>query len=262
MRPGWRWRVRGALFIASVALSLVVFVPVLLLLWPLPHRLRFGFSNLWCRFFVVWIRWFMGIGHRIRGLEHLPPGPRIYYVKHQSTWETLALQTVFDPYVWIVKREALWIPFFGWGLACLRPIAIDRRAGRQAVEQVIEQGRRRLLQGLGVCIFPEGTRVAPGQHRRYGLSGALLAQATGAAVVPIAHNAGRFWPPKRMGGFRPGTIEVVIGAPLLPDELSPEAMTEQLKRWMDQTADTLALEADIHRNFSDHGVNGVESVVK
>jgi len=244
-RGGIAWRLRGFLFTTALAGSLVVYVPFLLLFTFTPLRVRHRLSNVWTRFFVAFIGAAMGIRHRVRGMERLPDEACIYFVKHQSTWETLAFQTLFPHYVWILKREALWIPFFGWGLALLRPIAIDRSAGRAAVEQIIEQGGRRLSQGLGILIFPEGTRIAPKARHRYGLSGVLLAQATGAPMVPIAHNSGLFWPPKRLGGYRPGTIDVVSGEPVrvAPDE-DPQAVTERLREWMDTTADRLADRAD------------------
>jgi 1-acyl-sn-glycerol-3-phosphate acyltransferase len=132
---------------------------------------------------------------------------------------------MFPAQVWVLKRELLWIPFVGWGLKLLRPIAIDRGAGHRAVNQVIEQGRERLADGLWVIIFPEGTRVVPGSPRKYGVSGALLAMESGKLVVPVSHNAGSFWARR---GFlkKPGTIQVVIGKPIDPKGLSARELTD------------------------------------
>ncbi len=156
-----------------------------------------------------------GLDYRVEGREHLPGGAAIILSKHQSAWETIAFQEIFPPQTWVLKRELMWIPLFGWALALLRPIAIDRSAGRKAIEQVIEQGRERLQSGIWVVVFPEGTRVAPGTRKRYGMGGAVLAAETGYPVVPVAHNAGSFWPRR---GFlkRPGTVRVVIGPVIDP----------------------------------------------
>src|SRR5690606_22674463 len=134
---------------------------------------------------------------------HLPSRNAIVLMKHSSAWETLAQLQIFPKQTWVIKRELMWAPFLGWVLPLLKPIAIDRRGGRDAVRQVIEQGTQRLEDGFWVVIFPEGTRVPPGQTRRYGLSGALLASETGRTVVPVAHNAGLFWP-RRGWVKRPG----------------------------------------------------------
>ncbi len=241
--PGPWFRLRAGLFFVVLAVSLVLFVPVLLLLWPAPLAARFRFSNHWTRFFVASLRVVCGIDHRIEGMENLPGPAVIYFSKHQSTWETLAFQTLFPHYVWIVKREALRIPVFGWGLASLEPIAIDRSAGRDAVSQIKEQGIARLKAGLSILIFPQGTRVAPGEYRRYRLGGGILATATGAPVVPIAHNAGLYWPPKRLLVARPGTIRVRIGKPLDPRGLSPEQIVSRLEEWVE--ANTRELEASV-----------------
>lgn len=230
---GLAFRLRAGAFFLLLAVSLVVFVPVLLLLFRAPLAARFDFSNRWCRFFVASLKLVCGIDHRIDGLARVPARAVIIYSKHQSTWETLAFQTFFPHYVWVLKREALRIPVFGWGLASLEPIAIDRSAGKDAVTQVKEQGLARLRAGLSVLIFPQGTRVAPGEYRRYKLGGGILAAAAGVPVVPIAHNAGMYWPPKRLLVARPGTIRVRIGEPLDPRGLSPEEITARLEQWIE-----------------------------
>ena len=144
------------------------------------------------------------------GAENIPREPCIILAKHESAWETLAFQAIFPPQVWVVKRELLWIPFFGWGLAMLSPIAIDRKAGPRALRQMVEQGRERLQRGFCIVIFPEGTRAAPGVRGVYQAGGAWLALKTGAPVLPVAHNAGTYWP-RNAFVKRPGTITVSIG---------------------------------------------------
>jgi 1-acyl-sn-glycerol-3-phosphate acyltransferase len=147
------------------------------------------------------------------GREHLPAGQHVALMKHSSAWETFAQAVILPPQAWVLKRELTWIPFVGWGLRMLRCISIDRGAGGVAVRQMIEQGLKRLAEGLWIVVFPEGTRMPPGETRRYGAGGAAIAVATGALVVPVAHNAGYFWPRRGMLK-KPGTIRVVIGPPI------------------------------------------------
>jgi 1-acyl-sn-glycerol-3-phosphate acyltransferase len=153
---------------------------------------------------------------------------------HQSMFETLALQKLFYPQTWVLKRELLWVPLFGWGLAMLAPIAIDRKAGRKAVRQVIDQGKARLDAGLWVVIFPEGTRVAPGAKGRYGMGGALLAEHSGYPVVPVAHNAGWYWP--RRGFLKyPGTIRMVVGTPITSAGKTAAEINAEAEAWIEAT---------------------------
>lgn len=144
------------------------------------------------------------------------------------------LQEVFPPLVWVLKRELLWIPFFGWGLAVLNPIAINRKAGRHAMHQVVEQGTQRLNAGRWVVVFPEGTRVPPGTRGRYRAGGALLATESGYPVVPVAHNAGEYW---AKGQFlkRPGTIRVVVGPLIQSRGRKPEEILAEAQDWIEST---------------------------
>jgi 1-acyl-sn-glycerol-3-phosphate acyltransferase len=168
----------------------------------------------------------------VSGLENLPEQSAVVLMKHSSAWETIAQLVILPPQTWVMKRELLWAPLFGWVLLLLRPIAIDRGAGRAAVQQVITLGRRRLEEGLWVVIFPEGTRVPAGATRRYGLSGALLAIAAGKPIVPVAHNSGDFWP--RRGWYkRPGTVRLVIGEPIDSRGREARELTEAVRSWID-----------------------------
>jgi 1-acyl-sn-glycerol-3-phosphate acyltransferase len=139
---------------------------------------------------------------------------------------------VVPPAAWLLKREVIWIPIVGWAVSTFNPIAINRNAGHSAVNQVIKQGRERLASGLGIVVYPEGTRVAPGETRRYGISGALLATQTGALVVPIAHNSGYFWR-RRSIMKRAGTIRVVIGPPIDPKGMDPRELNAQVQQWIE-----------------------------
>jgi 1-acyl-sn-glycerol-3-phosphate acyltransferase len=182
------------------------------------------------------------LDYRVRGMEHLSTTPCVVLMKHSSAWETLAQVEIFPRQTWVVKRELMWAPVFGWVLPLFKPIAIDRKGGRDAVQQVLAQGQERLRDGLWVVIFPEGTRVPRGETRRYGISGALLAIAAGRAIIPVAHNAGDYWP--RRGWLkRPGTIEVVIGEPIDTRGRDARAITEETRAWIEETLAEIASRA-------------------
>ncbi len=186
----------------------------------------------WRRSWARGVLWVLGklcnLKFVVEGRELIPKGNHIIMSNHTSAWETVALFVIFPPQVWVLKRELLWIPFVGWGLKQLRPIAINRGAGHRAVNQVIDQGKVRLADGLWVIIFPEGTRVTAGETRKFGVSGALLATSTGNLVVPVSHNAGAFWPRR---GFlkKPGTIRVVIGEPISPQGKDARVLNEEIR---------------------------------
>jgi len=166
------------------------------------------------------------------GRENLPDRPAVILSKHQSTWETLAFQVIFPPQVLVLKRELLWIPFFGWGLALASPIAIDRASGARALKRMAELGRERLAQGFWIAIFPEGTRVKPGERGKYHEGGAWLAVQCGALVVPVAHNAGLLW---GRNAFlkRPGTVIVEIGTPIDSRAHTSESLNRLVEKWIE-----------------------------
>jgi 1-acyl-sn-glycerol-3-phosphate acyltransferase len=194
----------------------------------LPYRTHFAMARGWARWSLWMLDRLCGLDFTVEGRERIPTGNHIVMSKHTSAWETVALFVIFPPQVWVLKRELLWVPLMGWGLKLLRPIAIDRGAGHRAVNQVIEQGKERLADGLWVIIFPEGTRVARGETRKYGVSGALLAAASGSLVVPVSHNAGDFWP--RRGILKkPGTIRVVIGEPIEARGKDPRELNAEIR---------------------------------
>ena len=234
---------RSLLFNSVMFGSVLVYAPLSLLTFPLPPLARYRFISQWARFHLWLLGVLCGLRHRVEGREHLPrDATAIVLAKHQSTWETLALQQIVPPQVWVLKRELLWIPLFGWALALLQPIAINRGAGRRAVEQIIDQGRARLASGRWVVVFPEGTRVAPNQQRRFGIGGAALAAATGHPVVPIAHNAGHYWP--RRGFLKtPGTIHVIIGPVIDSRGKSADEINRLAEAWVRDAMTRLDAEA-------------------
>jgi 1-acyl-sn-glycerol-3-phosphate acyltransferase len=218
----------SVVFTAFLMLSACLWGGFMALCFFLPYRTQFTLARAWARMNLAMLERLCGLGFSVDGRERIPAGNHVIMSKHTSAWETVALFVIFPPQVWVLKRELLWIPLMGWGLRLLRPIAIDRGAGHRAVNQVIEQGRERLAQGLWVIIFPEGTRVAAGETRKYGVSGALLASAAERLVVPVSHNAGEFWP--RRGILKkPGTIRVVIGEPIQAAGKDPRILNEEIR---------------------------------
>lgn len=229
---------RSLFFSLGYVISTVLFAIPSVLTYPLPFRYRYGFISQWTRFNIWWLRVACGLNFTVEGREHIPAQPSIIFCKHQSAWETLALQLIFPPQVWLLKRELLWIPFFGWGLAMLDPIAIDRKAGRKALKTLLEQGKQRLASGRWVVIFPEGTRVPPGEQREFQLGGAKLAEYSGALVVPVAHNAGHFWP-RRSFLKNPGTIRLVVGPAIATAGRTAKQINADAEHWIREQMEQL-----------------------
>ena len=174
-----------------------------------------------------------GINVQVDGLENVPHTPCVILSKHQSTWEVFFLQRLFMPVSTILKQELLKIPFFGWGIRLMHPIAIDRSNPRQAMKQVMQQGTQRISEGNRVVIYPEGSRIPFGKIGKYGRSGAALAIAAGVPIIPVAHNAGYCWPARQLMK-RPGTIHVIIGKPIIVTaESNSQVVTEQVKDWIE-----------------------------
>ena len=229
---------RSALF----ALALVVVTPPYALLalatFPLPRLARYRIISGWSRLVVRLARAICGIRWTVQGREHLPAKPSVILAKHQSAWETLAFQEIFPPQVLVLKKELLWIPFFGWGLALMSPIAIDRANGRAALRDIARRGRERLAQGFWVVIFPEGTRVRVGEKRAYQQGGAWLAAQCGVPVVPVAHNAGRLWP-RNAFLKRPGNVTVRIGPQIPTAGRDAKQISADAEAWIEGEQRTL-----------------------
>jgi len=231
--------IRSTLFAAVLTLITPVFAFLALLTFPLPPLMRYRVITQWTRLTMWAAEAICGIRYRVIGAEHIPKSPCIILSKHQSAWETLAFQLIFPPQVWVLKKELLRVPFFGWGLAMLSPIAIDRSLRREALQQLVDQGRERLATGFSIVIFPEGTRVAPGVRGRYRPGGARLAVQTGTPVLPVAHNAGLCWP-RNAFLKRPGTITVSIGAPIDPAGINADALAARVEEWIESEMPKLA----------------------
>ena len=205
----------------------------------LPFPRRFGLARFWANSTLTVLRWTCGLTHVVEGRENLPSDNHIAFWKHSSSWETVAMSMIFPRQVWVLKRELQWIPIVGWAIKLLHAIAIDRGSGRLAVAQVVEQGKQRLAEGDWIMIFPEGTRMAAGETRRYGVSGAVLAAESGRLVLPVAHNAGYFWPRRGLRKKR-GVIRVVIGKPIVCAGRDPRAINEEVQGWVEREVARLA----------------------
>jgi 1-acyl-sn-glycerol-3-phosphate acyltransferase len=223
---------RTVLFWLGFYLSTIVITSILTISFVFPFRIRYIISKGWPLFNLWWLKVTCGLKYTVQGMEHIPDESVIFMSKHQSTWETITYQLFMPPMVWVLKRELLWIPIFGWGVAMLNPIAINRKLGKQALKQLIDQGKKRLHAGISVMIFPEGTRTMAGEQTQYRPGGALLAAKSGHKVVPIAHNAGYYWP---KGQFfkHPGTITVVIGEPIDSRNKSAAEIMKEVETWIE-----------------------------
>lgn len=196
--------------------------------YPFAAARAWAYTNLWL------LRTICGLTCSVEGTENIPERNAIVYIKHQSVFETIWPFTRFPVTAFVLKRELMWIPVLGWALHVIKPIAIDRSAGGSAVRQVVRQGKQRLSAGRWIIIYPEGTRMRPGATRKYGLSGALLASETGYPILPIAHNAGDFWP-RRGLRKRAGHIRIVIGPVIDPRDMSPVEINQAAQRWIEGT---------------------------
>ncbi len=221
------WLFYLGLFVLTIPFSLLAIVLI-----PLPAVTRSRWVSGWAHAVMWWLKVTCNLRYKVSGREHIPATPSIILAKHQSAWETIALQTILPPQVWVLKRELLMIPFFGWGLWAVGSIPIDRSSGREALKKLVNHGKDRLKRGLWVVIFPEGTRTAPGARAKYHIGGAWLATHTQTAVVPVAHNAGRYWRKNSILKY-PGVIQVVIGPVISTNGLKPDALNQQVETWIE-----------------------------
>jgi 1-acyl-sn-glycerol-3-phosphate acyltransferase len=194
---------------------------------------RYWMAAGWCKSTIVVLRHLNGIRYTIEGWENLPDGPAVLLSKHQSAWETLAFPALMPrPLCYVFKRELLFVPFFGWALGLLKMVHIDRKQGKDAFASVTRQGRARMDEGAWVIMFPEGTRTRVGSQGKYKTGGARFAVATGAPVVPIAHNAGRVWPRHSFLKYA-GIVTVSIGKPIATTGLTPEEVNQRVETWIE-----------------------------
>lgn len=229
---------RVILFYLLLAASAGVWGCLMLVIAPfLPYRWRYTLIVNWWSRLAIWLaKHLVGIRYEVIGREHIPAQPGVILANHQSTWETFFLQQIFQPQTQLIKKELLYVPFFGWAFALAKPIAIDRKNSRDSLKQLSQVGGQRLAEGIWILVFPEGTRMLPGTPIKFSRGGAALACANNAPVIPVAHNAGEFWP-KIGWGKRPGTVKVMIGPALYPKGSDPRAIVElnkQTEAWINQ----------------------------
>lgn len=227
-------RLRGWVFSGLLVLNTIAGSLWGVALWPLPHRIRYFFAvrcwavaNLWL------LRVICGVGWEVRGARRLPDKPSVVLMKHSSAFDIIVQAVLFPRQIWLLKRELLWVPLFGWALAAIGCVGVDRARGGRAIRSVVRACKGRVEQGLWVMVFPEGTRMAPGETGNYAPGGAMIAGAARCPVVPVAHNASDYWP-RRSALKKPGTISIVIGPPLDSRSLAARELTRKAKTWIEE----------------------------
>jgi 1-acyl-sn-glycerol-3-phosphate acyltransferase len=231
--------VRALLFYVGLFALTIPFSIFALILIPMPSAVtRSRWVSRWADCVLWWLKITCNLSYEVKGREHIPDLASVILCKHQSAWETIALQSIFPPQVWVLKRELLMLPFLGWALWAVGSIPIDRSSGREALKKLVNHGKDRLKRGLWVVIFPEGTRTAPGARGKYHIGGAWLASHSNSTVVPVAHNAGRFWRKSSILKY-PGVIQVVIGQPIDTTGLKPDAVNKLVEDWIETEMQSL-----------------------
>ncbi len=231
------WKIRLLIFYIGIIPATILIASFGWLCAPLPANWCYRIITSWSHFFIWWAKIICGLRYEVIGRENLPKAPYIILCNHQSMWETIFMQVLLPPQSWVLKRELLWIPFFGWGLALIKPIAVYRDRLLD-VKYILQQGKKRLTQGRCVIFYPEGTRLPVGKNKRFSRTGAALAMAADVPVVPIAHNAGNFWP-RGPWVKKPGLISIHIGTPISPSTLDASSITTQAQTWIQNEKEQL-----------------------
>jgi len=230
--------VRSFIFYLGMFLFTIPFTLISLFTFPLAQKYRYRFISLWAKTMIQWLKFTCNLSFEIHGSENIPNKPCIVFCNHQSAWETLALQIALPQQVWVLKRELLQIPFFGWGLWLTSPIAIDRSSGKKALLQMFNQGVIKIQKGFFIIVFPEGTRSNLDEDKKYHIGGSWLAKKIDCPVLPIAHNAGYFWP-KNSFLKHPGKITLKIGPLIETQELSTDQINESAKKWINSNVEKI-----------------------
>jgi 1-acyl-sn-glycerol-3-phosphate acyltransferase len=224
---------RSALFNVYAGLVTVPLALLAVFTFPFKAELRYWLiARQWAKAIIWGAKVICGIRYEVKGWDNVPHHGVIFAPKHQSRWETMALPSMIPLLCFVYKRELHYIPFFGWSIALMSMVPIDRSSGKEALEQVVSRGGARLREGWNMVLFPEGTRVRVGETRRYKAGGALLAIRTNTPVIPVAHNAGDCWP-RDTFIKRPGLITLSFGQPIFPDGLSVEQLNAKIEQWVE-----------------------------
>lgn len=230
--------IRSGIFLLGMAISTCLWVVPCIVARLFPYKICFAIVSSWCTFNVFWCRITCGIRYEITGLENIPDQACVIMSNHQSTWETLAYPSIFPTLTWVIKKELLYVPLFGWGIASTQPIALDRKQGKKAFQQLIKDGKDKLALDRFILIFPEGTRIPYDEERELKIGGFVLAKKAKTQILPVAHDAGRLWPRK---GFlkTAGTIHLHIGKPISTEGSSTEQLRQQYADWLAATRKTI-----------------------
>ncbi len=211
---------------------IIVVFAVLIFFW-LPVNQRYAIGSSWAKMNMAFLRWFCDLHYEIKGKENIPDEASLVISNHQSTWETMSFQHFLPNQLWVMKKELFRIPIFGWGLALMNPIAIDRSAGKKAIDQIVEQGQEKLNQGRWVIVFPEGTRISPGVNAKFKKGAFVFASRISHSILPVAHNAGEFWPKHSFIKY-PGSITVSIGESFVAKDMDVVDIQQRIESWIRQ----------------------------
>ena len=221
----------STLFAIGMIVSICLWVIPCVVARIFPYKICFAIVSSWCTFNVFWLRLTCGIRYQVSGIENIPQQACVIMSNHQSTWETLAFPSIFPTLTWVIKKELLFIPLFGWGIASTQPIALDRKKGKRAFQQLIKDGKEKLALGRFILIFPEGTRTSYDEETELKIGGFVLAKKSKSNILPVAHDAGRLWP--RRGFLKTsGTIHLHIGEPIPTQDCSTDELREKYASWL------------------------------
>ena len=226
--------IRSSIFLFCMAVTTCLWVIPCIVARLFPYHMCFSIVSGWCTLNVYLAKIICGIRYEITGLENIPDRACVIMSNHQSTWETLAYPSIFPTLTWVIKKELLYVPMFGWGIASTQPIALDRKQGKKSFIQLIKDGKEKLRLGRFILIFPEGTRIPYEEERTLKIGGFVLAKKAGTEILPVAHDAGRLWP--RHGFLKsPGTIQLRIGEPISTTDKTAEELREHYAQWLNHT---------------------------
>lgn len=227
--------IRSTIYFIVVLFITTLLLPAMLIAWLFPFSTRYAIAKLWSQLAIWNLKYICGLTHEVIGQENLPTDCNaIVLSKHQSAWETVAFQLIFPPHTYLLKKELLNLPIWGWGLRALEPIAIDRSEKKAALKSLLAQGNEWVKKGLWLIVFPEGTRIAPGNNGKYNAGGCLLAQKTGTPIISVAHNAGEYWPPRSFLKY-PGKITLVIGPIIETKDRKANDLIVEAETWIENT---------------------------